>query len=129
MKIENTKTEEIVGVPYERPNGSSYQKRIKQEFLKTTSLQELLDHLRYKLPKMNYVVVLKNIRTFVDVLTPLERDIFLEYYQRGKCIWEITNNIYPNRTSEKLLRNCKEVQLVIKSINKKFKNWVVSVSE
>ena len=41
--MEYTDRDGKIGVPYEHPDGPSYQKRIKLEFLKTSTLQELID--------------------------------------------------------------------------------------
>ena len=108
--------------------GKTLVTKIKEEYRKTTSLQEFWESINTRLPEIKMVEIMKNLPKFVDTLEPLERNVFLHYYIKGESIWEIAWMEFPEQyTKNDNRKYCQVISYTIKDANKKFISWVKSL--
>lgn len=111
ITIENVKELEEIKTPKET------KEKLKEEYTVKGNLNEYLDNITQKYPKANLVSIMRYLPQFVDnYLDPVEKSIWLEYYNHRQSIQEIKFHLHMNTYAE--------VKRALKSIDKKFRNWV-----
>lgn len=89
---------------------------VKARYKETTSLSQYVMELTQNKPEINLVEVMKHLPQFVDSLSPIESTVFKMYYLQELSISQITGMEFIDR--------CMTTEKVLKSTDKKFREWL-----